>query len=579
MKKEKVHCVVCKITALMIMLLLSVNVSLSANAAYENNHVNTGNQREDIIAVAETQIGYREGSNNDTKYNRWNGIISGYPEGGYGYPWCHSFVSWCANQAGISTSIIPRTAGTATGRAFFVRQGTYKQSAANGGNYIPQRGDIIYYGSGSSPSHVGIVTGCSGSIISTIEGNYTDKVGRRSISISDSYIIGYGVPKYSGDNHDKPHWAKVTVPKKCFKVGEEVMFTLTSDTGSCYTVGIDNNNGKRLITYDTGVKLDTTTQYYKHTFDKAGDYSCYITTYNDLGLADSERIYFTIYDTKPKWAKVTVPKKCFKVGEEVMFTLTSDTGSCYTVGIDNNNGKRLITYDTGVKLDTTTQYYKHTFDKAGDYSCYITTYNDLGLADSERIYFTIESIENTTTSSTTKKPTTVSTSTTAKKPTITTTSTTTKISTTITEESIFSVSEAKIYIKVGGKYSIEANQTDLTFKSSNEDIAVVSDKGIITGISKGAVVITAINQSKDTASIIVNVVEPKYGDANCDKTIDVSDAVMIMQSLANPSKFKLTDQGRINADCYNVGDGVTNADALAIQKYKLSLITSLPEKK
>ena len=119
----------------------------------------------------------------------------------------------------------------------------------------------------------------------------------------------------------------------------------------------------------------------------------------------------------------------------------------------------------------------------------------------------------------------------------------------------------------------------MTFKSSNEDIAVVSDKGIITGISKGAVVITAINQSKDTASIIVNVVEPKYGDANCDKTIDVSDAVMIMQSLANPSKFKLTDQGRINADCYNVGDGVTNADALAIQKYKLSLITSLPEKK
>lgn len=52
-----------------------------------------------------------------------------------------------------------------------------------------------------------------------------------------------------------------------------------------------------------------------------------------------------------------------------------------------------------------------------------------------------------------------------------------------------------------------------------------------------------------------------------------------MQTLSNPSKFKLTDQGRINADCYNVGDGVTNADALAIQKYKLSLITELPEKK
>ncbi len=68
------------------------------------------------------------------------------------------------------------------------------------------------------------------------------------------------------------------------------------------------------------------------------------------------------------------------------------------------------------------------------------------------------------------------------------------------------------------------------------------------------------------------------GDANCDGNVDMSDAVLIMQSLANPSNYKLTDQGSKNADCYNVGDGVTNADALAIQKYKLSLITELPEK-
>ena len=49
-----------------------------------------------------------------------------------------------------------------------------------------------------------------------------------------------------------------------------------------------------------------------------------------------------------------------------------------------------------------------------------------------------------------------------------------------------------------------------------------------------------------------------------------------MQSLSNPSKFQLTEQGKANADCCNVGDDVTNADALAIQKYKLSLINSLP---
>ena len=79
----------------------------------------------------------------------------------------------------------------------------------------------------------------------------------------------------------------------------------------------------------------------------------------------------------------------------------------------------------------------------------------------------------------------------------------------------------------------------------------------------------------------------KCGDANCDSSVDLSDAVIIMQSICNPSKFgvdgtdehRITAQGQKNADCCNTGDGVTNADALAIQKYKLALITSLPEMK
>ena len=63
--------------------------------------------------------------------------------------------------------------------------------------------------------------------------------------------------------------------------------------------------------------------------------------------------------------------------------------------------------------------------------------------------------------------------------------------------------------------------------------------------------------------------ETLKGDANCDGNVDMSDAVLIMQSIANPSKYKLTDQGSKNADMD--GDGVTNADALAIQKKLLKL--------
>ena len=67
------------------------------------------------------------------------------------------------------------------------------------------------------------------------------------------------------------------------------------------------------------------------------------------------------------------------------------------------------------------------------------------------------------------------------------------------------------------------------------------------------------------------------GDANCDGQIDLSDAVIIMQSLANPNKYgidgtaehHLTEQGKLNGDMN--GDGLTVGDAQAIQKKLLGL--------
>jgi len=67
------------------------------------------------------------------------------------------------------------------------------------------------------------------------------------------------------------------------------------------------------------------------------------------------------------------------------------------------------------------------------------------------------------------------------------------------------------------------------------------------------------------------------GDANCDGQVDLSDAVMIMQALANPNKYgiggtaekHLTEQGQINGDMD--GDGLTVGDAQAIQRKLLGL--------
>ncbi|MDE6092059.1 MAG: glycoside hydrolase family 9 protein, partial [Ruminococcus sp.] len=64
----------------------------------------------------------------------------------------------------------------------------------------------------------------------------------------------------------------------------------------------------------------------------------------------------------------------------------------------------------------------------------------------------------------------------------------------------------------------------------------------------------------------------KLGDANEDGKVNISDAVLIMQSIANPEEFKLTEEGKNNADVADRGNGVTGKDALAIQFVEIKAI-------
>lgn len=66
------------------------------------------------------------------------------------------------------------------------------------------------------------------------------------------------------------------------------------------------------------------------------------------------------------------------------------------------------------------------------------------------------------------------------------------------------------------------------------------------------------------------------GDANCDGEVNIADATAIIQAIGNKDKYRLSEQGEKNADCYNVGDGITGMDALAIQKLEAKQIEKLP---
>ena len=339
---------------------------LPVSAAYENTYTNTGNQRADIVAVAKTQIGYHEGSlegttnssNNYTKYNVWNGKI----EGGYRYAWCHAFVSWCANQAGIGTDIVPKTAGTSTGRSFFVNQGTYRQSAANGGSYVPQAGDIIYYGSGSSPSHVGIVSDCDGSTVCTIEGNYSNKVGTRAINLSNSYIIGYGVPNYKGVNPNPPTNISIQADRTTITAGESITFTYTIENSTDSCIGIDKDGSR----FDT-VGISGTSGSISYTFSQPGVYCIITAGSNPYGSACCDGIWIKVNERgAPFNISIQADKTTIIAGESVSFSYTIENSTDSCIGIDKDGSR----FDT-IGVSGTSGTVSYTFSQPGVY-CVIT---------------------------------------------------------------------------------------------------------------------------------------------------------------------------------------------------------------
>ena len=174
-------------------LLLTVFPALptSVSAEFENTYVNTGNQAEDLIGVAMTQVGYTEGPNNDTKYGQW----LGYPN----LPWCASFISWCAEQADISPRILARTALANPGS-----DPGFGVDCYHGKDYDPKRGDLFFK---EDFSHVGIVYGVEGDEVLTIEANTNDDGSEEGYAVllrrRKIEECWFGVPDYKGV--DAPH--------------------------------------------------------------------------------------------------------------------------------------------------------------------------------------------------------------------------------------------------------------------------------------------------------------------------------------------------------------------------------------
>lgn len=158
-----------------------------------------------IVAQAISWLGSKESDGSHEKiidtYNAHKPLARGYPVK-YTDQWCATFVSAVAVAVGY-TDIIPTECSCPKMIDLFKRLGCWVEDEA----VTPMPGWILFYdwqdnGSGDnrgSAEHVGIVEKVSGRTITVIEGNYSNSVKRRTLSVNGRYIRGYGVPKYDAE--------------------------------------------------------------------------------------------------------------------------------------------------------------------------------------------------------------------------------------------------------------------------------------------------------------------------------------------------------------------------------------------
>lgn len=207
-----------------------------------------------LLAIAAAEIGYHEkasnanldsktgnsGSANFTKYSRDLAAAGYYNGNKQGVAWCDVFVDWCFYQlAGRDTKKAqeiecqtgPLGAGCLYSMQYYKQQGRFYTSN-------PQPGDQVFYQSGGSISHTGIVESVNGSTFTTIEGNASDQVMRCKRKMNDGYTYGFGRPKYDAGADSAPaEPAQPSTPLK-YKIGDVVNFS-----GSVHYVSSSAANG------------------------------------------------------------------------------------------------------------------------------------------------------------------------------------------------------------------------------------------------------------------------------------------------------------------------------------------------
>ena len=173
----------------------------------------TGEWRQDVLAIAETQLGYTESTKNFIIDEEDGTTQKGYTRYGawYGSPysdWCAMYVSFCLRYAGVPEEKYPISAGcvswieTLSQEPYnLYRPARFVNADGDEETYVPTVGDLIFfsYDQNGISDHVGIVaelipaTESTPAQIKTIEGNISNRVRYETYELESPVILGYGL--------------------------------------------------------------------------------------------------------------------------------------------------------------------------------------------------------------------------------------------------------------------------------------------------------------------------------------------------------------------------------------------------
>ena len=140
-----------------------------------------------------------------------------------------------------------------------------------------------------------------------------------------------------------------------------------------------------------------------------------------------------------------------------------------------------------------------------------------------------------------------------------------------------------------GTITLVFAEADATIKIDGTKYTSSGDGIITVDLAAGDHAITKADSANLFYMVFTESGAPvsKYlaGDADCDGEVKMNDVVLIMQVVSNNDRYgvggtaekPITEQGLENADVSGNMNGLSVMDALAVQRYLLELLPSLPE--